>query len=107
MLVHDPEVDRFRVLDVPGQAHALLAGRIVDHGVVASPAIVDEVLLDGAPEHDGLEVVHALTLPARPEGVGESVIGGAVTPLPDGGGRALKDVDLLGRFGQWRQHLNA
>ena len=82
-------------------------GRVVHHRVVMRPAVVDLVHLGGAPEHDGLEVVVPGPLPPRLERGREVVVGRAVAPLADGRGGALEHVDLLGRFGQRRQALDA
>jgi hypothetical protein len=107
VVLHDPEVELLGPADVLLDGHVLAAGRVVDGGVVVRPPVVDEVGLDGAPQHQGLEVVHAGLLPARLQTGREVGRGRPVAPLADGGRGPLEHDHVLGRVGQRGQALDA
>jgi hypothetical protein len=107
VLLHDPVVDLLGRPHDLGDVHALAPRGVLDRGVVVGPAVVDQVLLDRAAEDDGLEVVHALALPAGPQPLGEGRLGGPVAAHPDGRRGPLEHVDVAGGLGQRWQALDA
>ena len=73
-------------------------------GVVVGPAVVHQVDLDGPAQHDRLEVVHAVALPAGLEAAGKGGIGGPVAPLADGRRRAVEHVEVFAESARGGTH---
>ena len=72
---------------------------------MVGPAVVGEVGVHPAAQHDRLEVVHPSLLPARCQAFGERRLGRAIPPDADRRRCALEDVDLLGGLGERRKRL--
>ena len=70
------------------------------------PAVVDEIRLDRAPDHEGAEVLHPLPLPTGPQVLAELLVGGPVPSHPDRRRRALEHVHVLRRLRQRRHRLD-
>ena len=96
MQFHDLEVE---LLDFE---HVLLHGRsrgerpIVDLGEVVTPAVVDQIELYFATEHDRLEILISLAVPTRKKVLGKLLGGRTIRPYTHGGGRALDKAQAAG-----------
>lgn len=107
MLLHDVEIESFRVEQELGDARARDPRRILHRGIVFRPSIVGQIGIHRPAQHDRLKIVHPPLLPTGRQTVPKIGFGRPVVPRSDRRRGALEHEYLPRGLGQRRENLQS